>query len=77
MIVLTNTFLPYEQFDLDIILKITAATYYLNFADLNCGTNLPKASNQAVLGELLFDFIGSTNMGWPMSPEVKTQNVLH
>ena len=25
MIVLTKTFLPYEQFDLDIILKVTAA----------------------------------------------------
>ena len=60
---LTNTFLPYEQFDLDNILKVTAATYYLNLADLNCDTNLPKASNQAFLDELLFVFIGTTNLG--------------
>ena len=63
MIVLTMTFVPYEQFDFDIILKVTAATYYLNLADLNGGTNLPKASNQSVLGVLLFASVGSTNMG--------------
>ena len=62
MIVLTNSFVPYDQFDLDIILKVTAATYYRNLADLNCGTNPSKASNQAVLGVLLFASIGFTNM---------------
>ena len=46
----TKTFVPYEQFDLAIILMLTA----LNLADLNSGTNPPQASNQAVLGVLLF-----------------------
>ena len=41
---LTKTIVPYEQFDLDIILNVTAAIYNLNFADLNCSTNLPQAS---------------------------------
>ena len=34
MFVLTKTFVPYDQFDLDIILKVTAAIYILNLADL-------------------------------------------
>ena len=29
---LTKTFVPYEQFDLDIILKVTAAIFNLNYA---------------------------------------------
>ena len=45
MITLTSTFVPYVQFDLDIILKVKAAIY-LNLADLNCCTNFPKAINQ-------------------------------
>ena len=44
-----KTFVPNEQFDLDIIPKVTAAIINLNLADLNCGTNLPQASNQDVL----------------------------
>ena len=78
MIVLTNIFVRYKQFDLDIILKVTAANYHLNVANWKCSTDLPKASNQSVLGVLLFASIGSTNMGWPRSlwptcrsPEVK------
>ena len=63
MIVLTNTFVPYEQFDLEPILKVTAATYCLSLADLNCGTKLPKASNQAVLDILFFASIVLTNIG--------------
>ena len=63
MIVLTKAFVPYEQFDLDSILKVTAAIYNLNLSDLNCRTNLPQASNQAVLAVLLFASVGSTNMG--------------
>ena len=54
MIVLTMTFVPYEQFDLYIILKVTAALYILNLADLIGGTNLPQASYQTVLGVLMF-----------------------
>ena len=48
MIVLTKKFVPYAQFYLDIILKVTAANFNLNLADLNCCTNLPQESNQAV-----------------------------
>ena len=64
-IVLSKTFVPFEQFDLDIILKVTEAIYILNLADLYCGTNSLQASNKAVLGVLLFASIGSTNMGLP------------
>ena len=67
MIVLTKTFIPYEQFDLDIILKVTAAIFNMDFADLNWGTNFPQASYQAVLGVLLFAYVGSTNMRGPRS----------
>ena len=68
MNVLTKTSIPYEQFDHDIILKVTAAIYNRNLADLKCGTSLPQSNNQAVLGVLLFGCIvvctvGSTNMG--------------
>ena len=62
MIVLTKTFIPYEQFDLDIILKVTVAVDNMNLADLKCGTNLLKARHQAILGVLLFAFVGSVNM---------------
>ena len=34
MIALTKTFVPYEQFDLDIILKVTAAICYLDMAQI-------------------------------------------
>ena len=61
MIVLTKTFKPYEQFDLDIILKVMAAFYNMILADFNCITNLPQAINQAVLG-VLFASIEFTNM---------------
>ena len=67
MIVLTKTFVPYEQFDLDIILKVTAAIFDMNLADLNCCTYLPQASNQAVFNVLLFASVGSTNMYGPRS----------
>ena len=62
MIVLTNSYLPYEQFDIDFILKVTKATYYVNLADLNFGTNLPQASIQANLGVLLFASVGPANI---------------
>ena len=62
MFVLTKTFVPYEQFDLDNILKVTAASHILNLADLNSGTNHPQASYQAVLGVLLFASVEFTNM---------------
>ena len=45
MILLTMTYVPYEQFDLDIILKVTAAIYNLNLADLHYGTNIPQENN--------------------------------
>ena len=67
LIVLTKTFVPYEQFDHDIILKVKAAINNLNLADLNCGTNRLEASYQAVLGVLLFVSVGSTNMSGPRS----------
>ena len=35
-------FVPYDQFDLDILLKVTAAIYNLNLGDFNCDTNLPQ-----------------------------------
>ena len=60
MIVLTKTFIPYEQFDLDSILKVTAAIDDLNLADMSCG---PKAHYQAIVDVLLSVSIGSTNMG--------------
>ena len=63
MFVFTKTFVPYEQFDLDIFLKVTAAVYILNLADLISGTNPPKASNQVVLGVLFFASVESTTMG--------------
>jgi len=63
MIVFPKTFVLYAQFDLDIILKVTAAIYDLNVAHLNCHTNLPQVSKQAVWGVLLFASVGSTNMG--------------
>ena len=62
MNVLTKTFGQYEQFDHDIILKVTAAIYNLYLTDLNCSTCLTQASNQAELGVLLFPFVRSTNM---------------
>ena len=62
LIVLTKTFVPYEQFDLD-ILNVTAAIYDVNLTDLNCRTNLPQASKQAFLGVLLFASLWSTNKG--------------
>ena len=63
MIVLTKTFIPYKQFDLDIVLKVTAAIDDLNLADLNCGTNLPKARHQDIYDVLMFASVGSTNVG--------------
>ena len=59
----TKTFVPYEQYDLDIILNVPTAIYNLNLADLNCSTILPQASNQAVLGVFLVATVGSINMG--------------
>ena len=56
MFVLTKTFVPNEQFDLDIILKVAAANYFLNLADLNGSTNPPQSGNKAVLGVLLFTY---------------------
>ena len=67
MIVLTKNFVPYDQFDLGIILKVTAAIFYLNLADFNCHTKLPQASNQALFNVLLFASVGSTNMYRPKS----------
>ena len=64
--VLTKTFVPSEQFDLD-ILKVTSAIYYLRMANLSGTKILQKASNQAVLGVLLFWLIGFTNMVIPRS----------
>ena len=46
----TTTFVPYEQFDLDINLKVTAAMCNL---DLASDTNLLQAINQGVSGVLL------------------------
>ena len=80
-IVLTKT-LPYEQFELDISLKVMAAIFNMDLADLNGGTHLPQACYQAVLGVLFFAYVGSTNIhlvtsyilsSWPSgrSPEVK------
>ena len=43
MIVFTMPFIPYEQFDVDILPKVTAAIYIMNIADLNGGTNIPQA----------------------------------
>ena len=42
MIVPTKTFIPFEQFDIDIILKVMAAILNLDLADLNCGTIFHK-----------------------------------
>ena len=58
MIVLAKTLILYEQFDLDTILKVTAAIFNMDLADLNWGTNLPQAGYQAVLGVLLFAYVG-------------------
>ena len=63
MIVLTKTFVPYQQFDLNTILNVTAAIDNLNLVDSNCGIYLPQAGNEAVLGVLMFSSVGSTNMG--------------
>ena len=61
--VLTKTFVPYEQFHLDIILKVTAAICNLTLADLKCGTNLLQVINQGVSDVVLFVSVESTNMG--------------
>ena len=45
MIVLTKTFIPYEQFDLDIILKVTAAIYN-EFGTFELQHKSSQASNQ-------------------------------
>ena len=82
MIVLTKSFVPFEQSDRDIILKVTTAICYLKLADLNSRTNLPQASIQAVFIVLLFALVGSTNIYgprslWPTwrSPEVETSPI--
>ena len=62
MIVLTKTLVQYDQFDFDIILKVTAAIFYLNLADLNYHTNWAQASNHAVFNALLFASVLSTNI---------------
>ena len=68
MIVLTKTFIPYEQFDLDLSFKVTAAILNLILADLNCGTNLLQASYQAVMMHCVqFSSRGSTNLYGPRS----------
>ena len=58
MIVHTKAFIPYEQFDFDITLKVKAAIFNLNLAYLNCPTNLSQASYQDVLSVLLFASVG-------------------
>ena len=58
LIVLTKNLVPYEQFNHDIIFKVTATIYNPKFEDSNCGTNLPGASNQAVLGVLMLPLWG-------------------
>ena len=62
MIVLTKAFVPYQPFDLDIILNVTAAIYNLNLADFNCSIYRPPASNEAVLDILIFASVWSTKM---------------
>ena len=82
MFVLTKTFVPSELFDLDIILKVTAATYFFNLAHMNGGTYPTQASYQAVLGVLLFASVslptwtdlGHCDLQW-RSPEVTTSPI--
>ena len=62
MVVLTKNFLPYEQFDLDITLQFMTAISNMDLLGLNGDTSLPQAINQAVLGVLVFAYLGSTNM---------------
>ena len=52
----TSRSVPYNQFDLDIILKVTAAISNMDLAELNWGTDLPQGSYQTVLGVLLFAY---------------------
>jgi len=65
------TFIPYQPFDLDPFLKVTAAICILTLPNLNLGTNLLEAGNHNVSGVLLFASLGSTNMHgfrslWPI-----------
>ena len=63
MFVFTKTFIPYGQFDLDIILKVTAAIIILNLAHMNGSTNPWQASYQATLDVLLFASVWSNQLG--------------
>ena len=44
-----KTLVPFEQFDLGLILKVTAAIFNLNLAYVTCSKYLPQTGNQAVL----------------------------
>ena len=67
MMVLIKNFVPYVQFDLDNLFKVTEAIFDLNLANLNYHTNLPQTSNQAVFNVLLLASVGSNNMYGPRS----------
>jgi len=71
------TFVPYEPFDLDPFLKVTAAICKLTLPNLNCGTNLLGAGNHNVSAVLLFASLGSTNMHGFRSlwPQLRSQEV--
>jgi len=62
MILPYMTFKPYQPFDLDPFLKVTAAICILTLPNLNLGTNLLEAGNHNISGVLLFASLGSTNM---------------
>ena len=82
MVVLSKTFVPYDQFDLDIILKVTAAIFYLNLADLNYHTYQAQSSYQAVFNVLLCASVGAYQHVWTQvtvtyMEVIRRQNVSH
>jgi len=62
MILPDMTFIPYEPFDLDPFLKVTAAIWKLTWPNLNCGTNLLGAGYHNVSAVALFSSSRSTYM---------------
>jgi len=78
MILPNMAFIPYQPFDLDSFLKVTAAFWKLTLSNFNWGTNLLEASNYNFSGALLLTYLRSTSMHglrsvWPTlrSQEVK------
>ena len=56
------SFVQYQSCVLGPFIKVTTASFNLNVANFNYGTNHLEANNQAVLGVWFFASIGSTSI---------------